>query len=414
MKQLYAMRSSAGFIIILLFYLLLEFYLFNGLKTLFRNKENRYSKFLKLFYIIVTISALVSLVLILLFRGNVTGFWVNMVVGVFMINFIVKLVLLPFIVIDDVRRLGLFTRKKILKSDQSISRSSFLQKAGLLTASVPLAALSTGIAIGGAYRYKIHKKALNFSNLPNAFDGLKIVQISDIHSGSFYDKEAVKKGVQMIIDLKPDVVFFTGDIVNEKADEMTDYYDVFNKISAPMGVYSILGNHDYGDYHQWNSAEERNTNFEAVKAIHEKLGWQLLLDEHIYLEKNSERIAVIGVENWGSGFHKIGNLAKAYQNCVSNFKILLSHDPTHWEEEVTKDYLDIDLTLSGHTHGAQMGIETHNFKWSPIQLRYSRWAGLYGKGNQKLYINRGFGFLGYPGRIGIWPEITLLELRHQA
>jgi predicted MPP superfamily phosphohydrolase len=216
----------------------------------------------------------------------------------------------------------------------------------------------------------------------------------------------------MIIDQKPDVVFFTGDIVNERAVEMEAYYEVFDKITAPMGVYSILGNHDYGDYYQWESDEAREKNFEAVKNIHQKLGWKLLLDEHIYLEQGDEKIAILGVENWGSGFHKIGDLAKAYNQCKSDFKILLSHDPTHWDEEVTKSYLDIDLTLSGHTHGAQMGIETHNFKWSPIQLRYSRWAGLYNKGEQYLYINRGFGFLGYPGRIGIWPEITVLQLNH--
>ncbi|MDX1349999.1 MAG: metallophosphoesterase, partial [Putridiphycobacter sp.] len=318
----------------------------------------------------------------------------------------------PFIIVDDVRRLGLFTAKKIKQTENGISRSAFLQKVGLITAGVPLAALSAGVAIGGAYNYKIHRKKLNFKNLPKAFDGLKIVQISDIHSGSFYDKEAVKKGVQMIIDQQPDVVFFTGDIVNERAIEMEAYYEVFDKITAPMGVYSILGNHDYGDYYQWENDKARQENFEAVKNIHHKLGWKLLLDEHIYLEKAQEKIAVLGVENWGSGFHKIGDLAKAYHHCESGFKILLSHDPTHWEEEVTKTYLDIDLTLSGHTHGAQMGIETHNFKWSPIQFRYSRWAGLYNKGQQYLYINRGFGFLGYPGRIGIWPEISVLELNH--
>ncbi|MFK8038374.1 MAG: metallophosphoesterase [Crocinitomicaceae bacterium] len=363
---------------------------------------------------VVTVLGILSVVMMLFFRTKITGVWMNALIGIFMINLISKLVLLPFIVIDDLIRLGLFTRNKITGSDGGITRSSFLQKAGLITASVPLAALTTGVVIGGAYRYKVRNTKLAFSNLPKAFSGLKIVQISDIHSGSFYNKEAVKKGVQMIIDQKPDVVFFTGDIVNSLATEMDNYYDVFEKITAPMGVYSILGNHDYGDYEQWPNDEARNQNFENIKAIHGKLGWQLLLDEHIYLEKDNEKIAVIGVENWGSGFHKIGDLAKAYQNCESEFKILLSHDPTHWDEEVTKEYLDIDLTLSGHTHGAQMGIETHGFKWSPIQFRYSKWAGLYQKDNQHLYINRGFGFLGYPGRIGIWPEITVLELEHTA
>ena len=408
------MRSQIGFIIILSFYFILEVYLFFGVKSFLHAKKSRFIKSVKWLYIICTLAAIISLILMIILKGKVFGYWMTMAVGVFIINLLTKIALMPYVLIDDIRRLGLFTKKKLTKSENTISRSAFLQKAGLLTASVPLVALSTGIAIGGAYRYKVHRKKLAFSNLPSAFNGLKIVQISDIHSGSFYNKEAVKKGVDMLMDLKPDVVFFTGDIVNERAEEMDEYFEVFNKITAPMGVYSILGNHDYGDYYDWDTNEERNLNFEAVKKIHKKLGWQLLLDEHIYLEKDSEKIAVLGVENWGKGFHKIGDLRKAYNNCNSDFKILLSHDPTHWEEEVTKDYLDIDLTLSGHTHGAQMGIETHNFKWSPIQLRYSRWAGLYSKNNQKLYINRGFGFLGYPGRIGIWPEITLLELGQEA
>ncbi|MFK8045493.1 MAG: metallophosphoesterase [Crocinitomicaceae bacterium] len=401
------MRSTSQLLFSILIYLALEIYLFNGVRSLF-NKSKK-----KVFYWVytcITAFAILSVIIMFAFRGQMSASVINIFLGIFIINFISKLVLLLFVILDDLRRLGILARNMKVKTESGISRSAFLQKAGLISASVPLVALSTGIAIGGAYRYKVHKKKLTFKNLPLAFNGLKIVQISDIHSGSFYDKEAVKKGVQMIIDQKPDVVFFTGDIVNSLATEMTDYYDVFDKITAPMGVYSILGNHDYGDYEQWPNDEARTQNFEDIKAIHGKLGWKLLLDEHIYLEKEKEKIAVIGVENWGSGFHKIGDLAKAYQNCEADFKILLSHDPTHWDEEVTKDYLDIDLTLSGHTHGAQMGIETHNFKWSPIQLRYSKWAGLYSKGKQHLYINRGFGFLGYPGRIGIWPEITLLEI----
>lgn len=408
------MRSTASFITVLLIYLAIEIYLYFGVKSFLNSNEKKAVKSFKFIYLTVTLGGVLALLLMVVLRGTVTGFWMNMTVGVFMINLIVKLVLLPFILVDDVRRLGLFTRKKIVKHENPITRSSFLQKAGLLTASIPLAALTTGVVIGGAYRYKLHQKTLGFKNIPKAFHGLKILQLSDIHVGSFYDKDAVQKGIQLAMDQKPDVVFFTGDLVNDNAREMDNYYDVFSQIKAPMGVFSILGNHDYGDYHQWESEEAKIANFEAVKAIHAKLGWQLLLDEHVYLEKEGGKIAVIGVENWGSGFHKIGNLSKAYQNCQADFKMLLSHDPTHWEEEVTKNYLDIDLTFSGHTHGAQMGIETHGFKWSPIQFRYSRWAGLYQKNNQHLYINRGFGFLGYPGRIGIWPEISVIELQHQA
>ncbi len=408
------MNSPIRFFIILLIYFGIELYLFFWIRSYWKVKKKRGREVVKYFYLIWTFSALLSLVLILTVRTQSSAALANIFIGVFIVNLIVKLVMLPFAFLDDFRRLGLFAKKKIEHSDQDINRSVFLQKAGLIAAAIPLTALSTGIVIGGAYRYKIHREKLSFKNFPKAFHGLKVVQISDIHSGSFYDKEAVKRGVQMIIDEKPDLVFFTGDIVNEQAIEMDDYYEVFDKIQAPLGVYSILGNHDYGDYHNWESIEAREKNFEDIKNIHQKLGWNLLLDEHVYLEKEGEKIAIIGVENWGAGFHQIGDLKKAYHGCEAPFKILLSHDPTHWDKEVSIDYKDIDLTLSGHTHGAQMGIETHGFKWSPIQFRYNKWAGLYGLENQKLYINRGFGFLGYPGRIGIWPEITVLEFEHSA
>jgi len=337
----------------------------------------------------------------------------NFLIAAMFINILSKLLFIPFIIIDDLRRLLLFIKLKIspskIKEDNGISRSDFLTKMGIAVAAVPALSLPFGM-IYGPYNYTLHRKKIKASNLPKAFNGLKIAQLSDIHVGSFYDKEAVKRGVDLLLAQKPDIVFFTGDIVNDRADEMDDYYDVFSKVTAPMGVYSILGNHDYGDYHNWNSEEEKIENFENVKAIHKKLGWNLLLDEHIYLEKDNEKIGVIGIENWGKGFHQIGNMAKAAANCDAPFKILLSHDPTHWDEQVRKDYQDIDLTLAGHTHGAQIGIETHGFKWSPISLRYKKWAGLYKEDNQHLYVNRGFGFLAYPGRIGIWPEVTLLEL----
>ena len=260
------------------------------------------------------------------------------------------------------------------------------------------------------YNYKLHKKKIKFTNLPKSFNGLKIAQLSDIHVGSFYNKEAVNRGIDLLLAQKPDVIFFTGDIVNDLAIEMDDYYDVFSRLQAPLGVYSILGNHDYGDYHNWKTDKEKDENFKNVKAIHGKLGWRLLLDEHLYLEKGNDKIAVIGIENWGKGFHQEGDMAKAYAGCDAPFKILLSHDPSHWDEQVRKDFKDVDLTLAGHTHGAQIGIETHGFKWSPIQLRYDKWAGLYQEENQYLYVNRGFGFLAYPGRLGIWPEVTILEL----
>ena len=270
----------------------------------------------------------------------------------------------------------------------------------------------------------------NFDNVPPAFKGLKIVQISDVHSGSFMNKKAVEKGVQKILDEKPDVIFFTGDLVNDLPAEMNDYIDVFAKLKAPMGVYSIFGNHDYGDYVRWpDRTEEHKAKEEAagkhlltplqqqslneLANVHQKLGWRLLMDEHITLKKADAEIAVIGVQNISgkARFYTYGNLAKAYAGAEKYpFKILLSHDPSHWDAEVKPHYPDIDLTLSGHTHGMQFGIEIPGFKWSPVQYVYKQWSGLYEDAKQKLYINRGFGFLGYPGRVGILPEITVIEL----
>ena len=254
-----------------------------------------------------------------------------------------------------------------------------------------------------------------FSNLPAAFKGLKIVHISDIHSGSFTDKQAVMKGVEKIMKEKPDLILFTGDLVNNTADEMADYMDVFDKLNAPMGVYSTLGNHDYGDYVHWENPEAKKANLERLKVIHHKLGWRLLVNEHVILENGQEndKIALIGIENWSakSSFPKYGDMKKAYEGTSEYpFKILMSHDPSHWDAEVRTKYPDVDLMLAGHTHGMQFGVEVPGFKWSPVQYVYRQWAGLYEQAHQKLYVNRGYGFIGYPGRVGILPEITVIEL----
>ena len=344
-------------------------------------------------------------------------FWLgNFFFAFVVLNLIVKLVFSVFLLLDDFIRLVSWIFKKMGKrgnldvEGEGISRSDFILKSGIIAAAVPAISLPTGMLIG-PYKYTLHQPTIKLPNLPQSFDGLKIVQISDIHSGSFYNKEAVNRGIDMLLEQKPDVIFFTGDLVNDSAEEMTNYMDVFSRVSAPMGVYSILGNHDYGDYHQWESDEAKVANLERLKEIHAELGWRLLLDESVYLKKGSDKIGLIGVENWGAGFHQVGDLSKAYKGCDAPVKLLLSHDPTHWDEQVRKDYKDIDVTFSGHTHGAQMGVETGGFKWSPISLRYDKWAGLYQESNQYLYVNRGYGFLGYPGRIGIWPEITVMTLR---
>jgi hypothetical protein len=263
------------------------------------------------------------------------------------------------------------------------------------------------------YNYKVKKLRLQYANLPSSFKGLKIIQISDIHSGSFTNKEAVRKGVERVLSLNPDLILFTGDLVNNESGEMADYIDVFNELRAPMGVFSILGNHDYGDYAHWPSLEAKRQNLEKLKQVHGQLGWRLLLDEHVPLEREGQQIALIGIQNWSAlkRFPKYGNLPKAYAGAENYpFKILMSHDPTHWDAEVRPRYGDIDLTLSGHTHGMQFGVEIPGFRWSPVEYVYRQWAGLYEEGRQKLYVNRGYGFIGYPGRVGILPEITLIEL----
>ena len=248
---------------------------------------------------------------------------------------------------------------------------------------------------------------------PKSFDGIRIVQLSDIHSGSFFDKKAVQGGIEMVLGEKPDMVFFTGDLVNNETKEVKEYFDLFSKVKAPKGVYSVLGNHDYGDYKSWSSPTAKRKNLQDMLDAHQQLGWNLLLNENRYIEEGGDKLAVIGVENWGAGrFSKYGKLGQAYVNTEEGaVKLLLSHDPSHWDAQVRPDYPDIDLMFAGHTHGFQFGVEIGNFKWSPSKYIYKQWADMYQEKHQYLYVNRGFGFLGFPGRIGIYPEITLVELK---
>jgi len=279
-------------------------------------------------------------------------------------------------------------------------------------AAIPFAAFIYGI-IQGKYNYKVLKYQLRFKDLPDAFDGFTITQISDIHSGSFTNREKIQYGVDLINEQKSDLMLFTGDIVNNKADEMDNWIDVFSQLKAKEGKYSILGNHDYGDYMDWKDPQDKINNFQDVKRIHEKIGFDLLLDEHRYLEKDGQKIALVGVENWGKGFNQAGDLEKASANInKDDFKILMSHDPSHWEHVVKKDDFNYQLTLSGHTHGLQMGIEIPGwFKWSPSKFAYKQWAGLYEEYGRYINVNRGFGYHAFPGRVGIWPEITVVELK---
>ncbi len=290
-------------------------------------------------------------------------------------------------------------------------RRAFISQLGLIVAGIPFLGIIYGI-FKGKYDYTVHRHTVFFKDLPNAFDGLTITQLSDIHAGSFDNPEAVKRGVALANAQNSDLLFFTGDLVNNEAVEIEPYLDIFGALKAPLGKFSILGNHDYGDYKYWASKDEKLANFNQLKAHHKTLGFKLLLDENLEIKRNGQSIHLIGVENWGHGFAQYGDLEKAMKNVAENsFKILLSHDPTHWEKQVKNAENRVHLTLSGHTHGAQMGIEIKGFKWSPIKYRYPKWAGLYEENGRFLHINRGFGFLGFSGRVGILPEITVLTLK---
>lgn len=413
------MRSSPVWLILAGFMILLDLYVFQIIKTVAQG-SHRTRSILFTSYWIISIAALIILfILPLLHLDNYSKGVRSTVFAIIIGLFLAKLIASVFFLVDDIRRGIQWLVGKIFFRDtegeqieeERISRSLFLSWLGLGVGGTLFGSLLLGFS--NKYNYKVKKLKLNYSNLPASFKGLKVVQISDIHSGSFTDKAAVHKGVEKVLQLNPDLILFTGDLVNNKSDEMENYMDAFSQLKAPMGVYSTLGNHDYGDYVQWPSKEAKRQNLERLKEVHAQLGWRLLMNENVVLERNGEQIAVIGVENWSSKarFPKYGNLAKAHAGTENiPFKILMSHDPSHWDAEVRPEYGDIDLMLAGHTHGMQFGVEIPWLKWSPVQYVYKQWAGLYEEGRQKLYVNRGFGFIGYPGRVGILPEITLFEL----
>ena len=399
---------------------ILDFYIFQVVRTLTQSASPRLRVTVFSAYWIVSASALLLMILLPYVNysnwpKSVRTYLFAVMVGLFFS----KLFASTFFLIDDIRRgmmwiVGkLFSNPSVEISEnaEGITRSAFLSWLGIGVGASLFGTLIYGF--GNKYRYQVKRIKLSFDNLPAGFKGLKIVQISDIHSGSFTNIKAVEKGVEKVLKEKADLVLFTGDLVNDRATEMEGYMELFKRIKAPMGVYSTLGNHDYGDYVQWESAEAKAANLQQLKGVHASLGWQLLMNEHRILERNGDQIALLGIENWGGKgrFPKYGKMEKAYPGTEKlPFKILMSHDPSHWDAQVRPVYPDIDLMLSGHTHGMQFGIEIPGFKWSPVQFMYKQWAGLYETGKQKLYVNRGYGFIGYPGRVGILPEITVIEL----
>ncbi len=398
---------------------LIDLYVFQAVKAIAYHSSHRVKFWAYLSYWVITGLGLGFILLAPLLHvenwpKTVRGVVVTLVLGLY----VAKIFTVFFLVLDDIRRFFQWVIEKVFPGeipdalkDSSISRSKFMSQLGLLVGGTLFASLIYGFS--NKYNYRIRRVSLRMPRLPPGFRGLRIAQISDIHSGSFDNKEKVSRGVRMVMDEKPDIIFFTGDLINNHAEEMNDYLDVFSQLKAPMGVWAILGNHDYGDYTSWPSPEAKALNLQRLKDLEAGMGWTMLNNAHAVLERNGDRIALIGVENWSAKRHfsRYGDLKKAYAGTEGYpFRILMTHDPTHWDAQVRPEFPDIGLTLSGHTHGMQFGVEIPGIRWSPSQYVYKEWADLYHQGDQWLYVNRGYGFIGYPGRVGILPEITIFDL----
>lgn len=397
-------------IIFVIIYIVLDLYAYQAFKTITRHSW--------IYFIYLALS--LGVLGYLLYQFNVpekeglTGAR-SYAIGFFLAFFVPKLILFILLFGEDLVRLVVSGFQKLARTNEAYSlpsRRKFVSQIALGIAAIPFASLLYGM-YQGRYNYKVLKYVLHFDDLPEAFDGYRITQISDIHSGSFDNAEKIKYGIDLINEQQSDAIMFTGDLVNNTASEMQPWKKMFASLSAPDGVYSVLGNHDYGDYVNWESAAAKKANLDDLKNVHREMGWNLLLDDHKKVTRGNDSIAIVGVENWGAGFKQVGDLNKAAQGLSEEeFKILLSHDPSHWQEKVKKDNKKFHITLSGHTHGMQFGIEIPGwFKWSPVQYRYEHWAGIYEEAGRFLNVNRGFGFLAYPGRVGIWPEVSVIELR---
>ncbi|CAM1334203.1 metallophosphoesterase [Tenacibaculum aestuariivivum] len=397
-------------IIIGLVIIIFETYAFQAIITITKNKFVRYG------WLFISFLAYTHFFYVLISSDKSSGqtLQFQLALGMLVVVLLPKLLILLVLLGEDIFRWIQKGISYLSYNDTKplAGRRTFVAKIALGIAAIPLTGLLYGI-VKGKYNYKVIKYQLSFKDLPDAFDGFTITQVTDIHSGSFTDKKEISYGVDLINEQKSDMILFTGDLVNNFAYEMDNWIDVFKQLKAPVGKYSILGNHDYGDYSKWKDPEDKIANFKAIKNLHPKIGFDLLLNENRYIEKDGQKIALVGVENWGRGFNKAGDLKKASEGINKNdFKILMSHDPSHWESKIKKDDFNYQLTLSGHTHGLQFGIEIPGWiKWSPSQYVYKQWAGLYQEYGRYINVNRGFGYHAFPGRVGIWPEITVIELK---
>jgi len=399
-------------VIFILIFGIIDFYAFQAVKTIFRSKS------INIVYLLISLLVIGNLIYQLTSSGRGgLNTRMNLAIGLFLTLYIPKIVVMMIMFGEDILRVPqavfqYFTEGKNSEGSYMPSRRVFVSKLALGIAAIPFASFLYGM-YKGRYNFKVLKYTLHFEDLPEAFDGYRITQISDLHVGSFDNKEKVEYAIDLINQQESDTILFTGDMVNNRAEEMLPWKESFSKLKAKDGMFSILGNHDYGDYVRWDSDELKAKNLNELQGIQKDIGFDLLRNESRFIEKNGERIAIVGVENWGKGFKQKGDLKKASETIEANdFKILMSHDPSHWQYQVIDDDYHYHLTLSGHTHGMQFGIEIPGWiKWSPVKWRYKYWAGIYEEKNQLINVNRGFGVLAFPGRVGIWPEITVIELK---
>jgi len=403
--------------------LAIDLYSYQGVKKLLIRSRARVKNIVWIFFWIVPIFLILGLIIFSLSYTAIPPSRVltyfHFISGTFILFYVPKLVFIFFFLLENI---FFYAKSKLSRTTaqqenpdpagKPISRAQFLSRVGIVMAGIPFLSLAYGIK-WGRYNFTVRHHTLKFSRLPTSFDGVRLLQFSDFHIGSFLNNpHQVTEAIQFIHQQKADLILFTGDFVNNVSSEMDDFIPVLKQLAAPEGKFSILGNHDYGDYYRWNSYAERKQNLERLIKVQEEMGFKMLLNDAIKIQRGNDQIELVGVENWGlPPFPQYGDLDKALLNTrADSFKILLSHDPTHWDEQVLGN-TNIDLTLSGHTHGAQFGIEIPGWRWSPVSIRYKRWGGLYREGQQILNVNTGIGFIGYPGRVGMPPEITVIDLK---
>ncbi len=404
--------------------LVMDAYAWWGITKIISDFRSRVGRIIAILYWVVPAVILLGFTAVLTFQEHIPGdrilFYFHLISGSFIVFYIPKIIFIVFNMFDDVIfqiRKFLTLRKRRVDSPEApgkkITRRKLLTQVGIVFAGMPLLPLVYGIAYG-RFDFTIRRLRLNYPNLPAAFNGTKLVQISDFHIGTFiHHNDQIEKLIELVNAEEPDLLLFTGDFINNLSTEMDAFLDSLTKFRAKMGKYSILGNHDYGEYVPWKNEQEKQANLDRLIKLQRDIGFDLLLDESRNISIGDEKIELIGIQNWGlPPFPQYGDLNKAMKNVEQNaFKILMSHDPTHWDAQV-REKTDIDLMLAGHTHGAQFGIEIPGWRWSPVTMRYKQWGGLYTEGKQNLYVNTGLGSIGYPGRVGMPPEITVFELQN--